>query len=349
MNMASAFKRGKTWVASYKGEDGLWHSKAAGTDKGAALELARREETIAMRRREGLIDPNEERFAVQAKQGIADHVTDFIADLKAKGRGVKHYALTETRVRRVLTLAKIETLAHLQASRINSALGMLRDGLAVDSERIVKAVSKASVLHYTRAVKMFTRWLERDNRCRSDVLKSIKVGTVQKSERVQIRRALSREEFSALVVHVEKAGAVFGMGGGDRSMLYRVAAGTGLRAGELASLTPQSFILTEEECVVCVKAAYSKRKRDDRQPVPADLAEMLKTWLEGKARLKPVFAMPQITHLAEMMRKDLRFARARWLRQALSFKERRERRKSAFLCYRDESGAVLEFHALRHS
>ena len=122
--MASAFKRGKTWLASYKGEDGLFHPKAAGTDKGAALDLARRLETDGMKRREGLIDPNESRMAVQAKRPIDEHVADFAADLRAKGASVKHYTLTENRVRRVLKLAGVETVAGLQASAINTALAM---------------------------------------------------------------------------------------------------------------------------------------------------------------------------------------------------------------------------------
>ena len=68
------------------------------------------------------------------------------------------------------------------------------------------AVSKASTMHYTRAIKMFARWLERDNRARGDALKRLKVGTVQKSERVHVRRAMSVDEFETLVLHVEKAG-----------------------------------------------------------------------------------------------------------------------------------------------
>src|SRR6185503_13748347 len=120
--MASAFKRGKTWIANYKGEDGQWHKKAAGTDKSAALELARRLETQGMKEREGLIDPNEKRYAEQAKRPVADHVTDYAADLRAKGASKAHHEKTEFRVRRLLTLAEIETLAGFQPSKVNEAL-----------------------------------------------------------------------------------------------------------------------------------------------------------------------------------------------------------------------------------
>ena len=68
-------------------------------------------------------------------------------------------------------------------------------------------------------------------------------------------------EFETLILHVEKAGEAYHMTGADRAMVYRMAAGTGLRVGELTSLTPESFDL--KDGVVHVNAAYSKRKTLD--------------------------------------------------------------------------------------
>jgi integrase len=48
------------------------------------------------------------------------------------------------------------------------------------------------------------------------------------------------------------------MTGPDRAMLYRVAVGTGFRANELRSLTPESFDLDANPPKVTVEAAYSK-------------------------------------------------------------------------------------------
>ena len=240
------------------------------------MELARFLEGQAMRRREGMVDPREGRYAVEGKHPIGEHIADFAADLKAKGRSGKHYTLTENRVRRVVTLADIQTLAGFQPSKVTGALGILRTGLIVEGKPAVKPVSKASALHYTRAVKMFSAWLEHDNRARGNALKSIKVGTVQKSEHCRVPRAMTAGEFLELVRHVEQAGDVWGMSGGDRAVLYRLAAATGLRASELASLTRESFDLAADGGpVVTVAAAYSKRKRDDVQPLPVELAGVL--------------------------------------------------------------------------
>jgi integrase len=56
-----------------------------------------------------------------------------------------------------------------------------------------------------------------------------------------------------------------GMSGIDRAMLYRLAVETGLRAGELRSLTRASFVLAGEPCVT-IAAAYTKNRRQDTVP-----------------------------------------------------------------------------------
>ena len=117
------------------------------------------------------------------------------------------------------------------------------------------------------------------------------------------------------------------MTGPDRAALYRVAAGTGFRANELRSLTPESFDLDADPPTVTVAAAYSKRRRDDVQPIRPDLADALRPWLASKAPGEPVFG--NLTkHTDILIQPDL---------------------DAAGIPYRDASGRVADFHALRHS
>ena len=60
-------------------------------------------------------------------------------------------------------------------------------------------------------------------------------------------------------------------------MLYTIAAYTGLRASELASLMPASFDLAAK--TVTVRAAYSKCRRDDKIPLHASLIGPITAWL----------------------------------------------------------------------
>ncbi|MFO8013709.1 MAG: site-specific integrase [Phycisphaerae bacterium] len=139
-------------------------------------------------------------------------------------------------------------------------------------------------------------------------------------------RRLTDEELARLIQTAEEGDDVLGMPGPERAMLYRLAVGTGFRAGELRSLTPESFDLDAEPPTVTVEAGYSKHRREDVQPIRQDLADVLRPWLEGKERGEPVFKMPSKT--AKMMREDL---------------------AEAGIEYRDAAGRVADFHALRHT
>jgi len=131
-------------------------------------------------------------------------------------------------------------------------------------------------------------------------------------------------------------------------MLYRLAVETGLRAGELASLTPASFYLADlDAATVKVTAAYSKHRRDDILPLRRDMAEAVATFIAGKPADARLFAVPPRT--AEMIQTDLAAAREAWIKAAITRQEKESRRTTAFLADTDGSGRVVDFHALRHS
>jgi integrase len=341
--MASVSKRGTKWMARFRKADGGWTARVAGTDKGEAMRLANHWENEAKLRRAGLVDPRADAFKVHNQTKLAGHIDAYAADLLAKGCTAKHSALTAERVRSLLSSAT--SIADIQPTKINSVMKDLKES---------RGLSEQTASHYLRAVKLFTRWLWRDGRTREDALAGIKVKVaIAKADRKLQRRAFAHDEFAAIVRHVSAAGYHFCMNAEDRSMLYRVAAGTGLRASELASLTPESFHLAGDEPCVTVAAAYSKRGkksgRDDVQPLPMDLAVAIGPWIKGRKAGSAVFTMPTNQHTAEMLRADVRTARARWIREIMGRKARRERRASDFLACVDASGHVVDFHALRHT
>jgi len=347
--MASVYKRGKQWMASFRNADGAWTARAAGTDKGEALRMASFWANEARLRREGLVDPKADGYKAADAVSIAEHIDAYENDLRARGRTSNHAGLTAGRVRLLAMAAKVERIADIRPAGINAALRDLKES---------RGLSEASASHYLRAMKLFTRWLLREGRTRDDALAGVSVKTaIAKSERKHQRRALSHDELAALLEYIPAALTRWGMTGADRAMLYRVAAGTGLRASELASLTPESFDLISAEPSATVAAAYSKRGkrngRDDNQPMALELAQALAAWMTGRAKGKPVFNMPAVQHTAQMFRDDLQTARdglAGWMRQAPTPAERRKRRKPRdFLAYRDASGRVIDFHALRHT
>jgi integrase/recombinase XerD len=134
-------------------------------------------------------------------------------------------------------------------------------------------------------------------------------------------------------------------------MLYALALYTGLRASELASLTPASFRLDADPPTVTVQAGYSKRRREDTVPLHPSLAERLRAWLPGRPTDGSLWAGRWAAHneVGDMIRRDLENARTRWIREATNPAERTEWEASDFLTYRNSQGQTADFHALRHT
>jgi len=88
-----------------------------------------------------------------------------------------------------------------------------------------------------------------------------------------------------------------GMSAAERVVLYAMAIRTGLRAGELRSLTRGRLFLDSDPPYVTCKAGATKNAKDARQYVPPELADELRSHIANKAPRAAVFGMPTKRHL----------------------------------------------------
>lgn len=196
----------------------------------------------------------------------------------------------------------------------------------------------------------------RDQRALSDPLQHVAKANIS-TDRRHDRRALSDEEFQRLLQAARHGKRIEGITGPDRVMLYILAAWTGLRKGELGSLTQRSLHLHGTPPTVTVGACYSKRRRQDTQVLHPELARQLSEWLAGKghkSESEPLFrisgrvpgGVDRKTH--KMIQRDLVEARRQWLSEATTARDRLDREQSDFLCHVDRAGRYADFHSLRH-
>ena len=139
--------------------------------------------------------------------------------------------------------------------------------------------------------------------------------------------------------------------GRERALIYKTLVLTGLRKGELASLTRAKLSLDGELPYLVLDAADEKNGNGSTIPLRADLAADVRAWLDDgenspaeesdgqtipfgkitkavatKAADKPVFTVP--AGLVRILDRDM---------------------KAAGIAKRDERGRTIDVHALRHS
>ncbi len=320
--MASIYKRtrdkkrkGSSWYIGYVDHEGRPRTKKGCPDKAATEAMARKLESDVALRKIGLIDLKAEAYRNHEARPLSEHLVEFQAVLVAKGNTEKHVDLYQGRAKRLVEVAGATRISDLVTSRIQTAVMTLRE----------EKLSLETCNHYIRAIKGFSRWLWKDGRARDYSLAPLETFNAQ-TDRKHPRRAFTEDELSRILAAAQSGPDILEMTGPERAMLYHLTVGTGFRANEIRTLTPESFNLDDNPPTVTVRAAYSKRRRDDVQPIRSDLAELLRSWLDGKKAGQPVFALPE--KCAAMLRLDL---------------------ETALVPYKDALGRFGDFHALRHT
>ncbi len=334
--------KSKKWWGQYRDANRRLRRHPLSADKTAAqamlAEIVRRVE----REKAGLADPSD----LQRRRPLKEHRAEFIAYLTNKGVTPKQISEATRQIEKMIAACRWKLIADITATSALEFLGDLRR----------KGRSAQTYNHYLKAIKQFSRWLVRERRTMLDPLAHLARLNVS-TDRRHDRRALSPDEFAKLTEAARTGKRVEGISGPDRAMMYTLASWTGFRKGEIGSLTGRSFQLDSDPPTATVEACYSKRRRRDTQVLHPELARQLKAWLATKTKLKandPVFPISRSvpggverkTH--KMMQRDLQVARKRWIQDAKSELERRERDESDFLAYKNSAGLFADFHSCRH-
>lgn len=336
--------RSKTWRGEYRDGDNVLRTAKLHARKDLAEMMLADLVRKADRQRAGIADPAEE----AAKTPLLTHLSDFRQHLEDKGSAERHARMTETRVRAVIDGCGFVRVRDVNADAVES---WLANRVAADEFGV------STRNGYLVAIKSFCNWLVKTRRRSDNPLSHLARLNPAADVRV-VRRAADPDELARLLDAARVGEPFRGLSGEDRAMLYCVAIETGLRVGELASLTVASLELDGEVPTVTVEAAYSKRRRNDRQPIRTELAARLKTWLkrrnvasEGVVKLPDPEARlwpgPWHEVAAKMLRRDLKAARNAWLEETKDPKEIKRRDESDFLAFENSAGRRLDFHSLR--
>ena len=344
--MSTVFKRGGkanrggNYLIAYFDHQGKRITRSAKTsDRAAAERIAARLEADIALRRDGVIDPHLDAICDESRRSIESHLADFEAKMQAANRKPKHITTTIGYIQAIAQAAEWAAVNDISADDVNRWAGKLRE----------QGRSARTIQAYLTAAKSFTRWLANNHKLPRDPLASVQKPD-PKADRRRERRMLLPEEWGWLRAAASGGPEQYGMTGSGRMLLYAVAIQTGLRSGELRSLTRGRLFLETDEPFITCKAGQTKNAKDARQYVRPDLADDLARHAGSKTPGAAVFNMPRSEDVADMLRADLASARREWLKAARHDPKEYERRiQSDFLTERNHEGEMLDFHSLRHT
>jgi integrase len=308
----------KDWYGFHTDRNGVKYKWRLATDRTAAETLFN-EFRRAVERGEASLDHPR---GGQRKRPLGEHLAEWEESLNAHDRHPKYVALKLARVRAIVDGAGFVFPADLDAVKVERFLARRRneDDLSVQSSN-----------HYLQAIKQFVKWLVDHHRLDRDPLTPLKAGNV-KVDRRHDRRDVSPEECARLLKATRESKVRFmWQDGNDRFHLYLTALGTGLRAQELAALTPESFDLDADPPVVALSASETKNRSGALQPLPPDVVAALRDYLPTIEPSKPVWKGSWWTRASEMLQIDL------------------EKAGIPFQVDGPDGPLFADFHALRHS
>ncbi len=333
-------KKSRKWWIKYRDADGFVRRVPGCTDKAATLQMAAKLERAAELKKAGVNDP----YETHRKRPLSEHLDAYERFLKAKGTSPQHVFQVISRARKVMQGCRLVFYADMSPSKVQEYLADVK----------LKGRSPQTVNFYLQAIRQFVNWMVRDRRVPDNPLRVLSPLNVRKDRRHD-RRAIEADELDRLVQSADEGRSVEGVDGPARGLLYLFSAFTGLRRKELASLTPRSLNLTAETPTVTVSAAYAKNGREDKIPLHPMLAQSIQRWVEVRGLGPTDFLFPlrtpggDLRRTSKMIKRDLRSAREKWIKEAKTPKGQAEREKSDFLTYQDHDGLFADFHSARHT
>lgn len=288
----------RDYYAEWWGADGKPHRKRIGPNKSDANAFLAAQEARETKLRAGLApDPS---LLPDRTRPLAELLAIYLDRLRAIDASPVYRENVEDYLTRTFKACEWQSFSGITPDALLRFLADRRD---------THGNSPATLNSYLRTARGFTRWVA----ARVGDLDPLReIPRFAETSRRRSKRILTDEELQKLLAAVAKSkprGNCL-LRGIDRAMLYRVAAYTGLRASELASLTKANFHLDRSPPVVIVAAKDAKGRREEPVPIPARVAAALRPWLAAKRKSERVWPgqWAKFRHQKEWLAVDLKRA-----------------------------------------
>jgi integrase len=309
MIMAWLEKRKNKWVIYDRdGRGKKARIATAYSDRQASRQKLARYEKAKAHGAEGLIDP----FEQHKNRPIGEHLTDYVADLKAKRRDDKYVENCQNRVERLIADCGWKILGDMTAD------GFCRWRETPIERKEAKShggrIGSRTANQYLEAVRAFCNWCVKRNRMAANPMFAVE--KVDDSADVRRgRRALLPEELVRLMDSIPQ----------HHRTVYQFFLATGMRRQETADLQWSDVRLDSPMPFLRLRAGATKSRRADCLPLRADLAGELRRMRGDASETSRVF--PSVP----------------------TMEEHRGYLSAAGIDWTDDNGLRADVHALRHT
>jgi len=364
----------ETFTAKYRDGSGIVREVATGCrDETAASAVLGEMVKRAVHVKSGLMTAAQDAVIDHQGTPLDEHVAAWLDYLKGKGVTRKRLKGNESYLRRLTEACGFSRLADMNRSVVERHLARLAAG----------GISAAVRNGFRSAAVAFGNWCVATQRLVANPLDGIPKAN-EKADPRRHRRALTEDELRRLLDVAQRRPLLEAMTvrrgkrrgeaavrlrgetkarlhriGRERALIYKTLALTGLRKGELASLTIGQVDIEGPTPCVLLHAADEKNRQGSYVPLRADLAADLRQWLHGRLeRLRErcraygetlptrlpgdtrLFNVP--TGLVRILDRDLVLA-------GIARKVRDPKTGKVRIDTRDDRHWTVDVHALRHT
>jgi len=289
----------RTFTAKYRDGSNVVRETATGCrDETAARsvlgDLERRAELV----KAGVMTSAEDAVADHQSLPLSRHIADYVAHLTAKGVTKMRIKTTESRLNRVAADRRFAQLSDLKASSLVDWL----------NARSIEGMSPGARNGYREAYIGLCNWCRQSHRLVDNPFADVPKADA-KADCRRKRRSLTEAELVTLldvarrrplldtmtIRRGARTGEVAGklredvrerleLLGRERALIYKTLVLTGLRKGELASLTIGQLELDGPMPLVVLHAADEKNRQGSDIPLRSDLADDLRAWVSDKVK-----------------------------------------------------------------
>tara|TARA_R110002073_G_scaffold333405_1_gene520996 strand:+ start:142036 stop:143634 length:1599 start_codon:yes stop_codon:yes gene_type:complete len=319
-----------TYTAKYRDGEGIIREVATGCrDKQAAQKKLNDLLSEADKVRVGSLTTTDLEIGDHNKTPLANHVAEYIADLKTRGVNADRIKTSETRLNAACNGCGLRWLRDLKAEPLRkwlwsqegmsaatynwhvtlwTAFGNWLTGIRLDGKRPSQTGERRLQSN------PFDGFGKRDEKAdRKRIARALTLEEMQRllnntqrrplEDALTVRRGPNKGKLVAKVSEARRA--KLGRLGVERALIYKTLILTGLRTNELRTLRVGDLSFGEVPFLV-LRSCNEKNRKGSTVPLKSDLAADLKGWCDGLSANDPVFNVP--TGMLRILNRDLEAA-----------------------------------------